>query len=99
MISSSVEGPPPRVHHRGKAFDTYRQQPFAIGWVALDQLGEMLGMTDRLHAASFDRFDELRVVVLNEALGRKGTAGNPPQQETAHIRGMAQRRQQGQTAA
>ena len=60
---------------------------------------EMLGAADRFHAAPFRGLDELGVVVLDQAPGGIGAAGDPPQQEPAQIGGMAQRRQQGQPAA
>ena len=54
---------------------------------------------DRLHAAALRGFDKLGIVVLDEAPGGKGAAGDAPQQKTVHIVGMTQRRQQSQPAA
>jgi hypothetical protein len=45
------------------------------------------------------RCDELRVVVLDQTLGRISTTGDAPQQQAAHIGRMAQRDEQSQPAA
>jgi hypothetical protein len=58
----------------------------------------MLGAADRFHAIALRGFDELSVVVLHQAPGGKGPAGDPPQQEPAHIAWVAQSRQQSQPA-
>lgn len=87
-----------RSHPRDEIVGRQRHQPRAVGRVGADRLAEMLAGTDRRHAALLRQLDILGVVLPNQAVGRIGAAGHPPQQQAAHRRRVAQRQQQGQPA-
>src|SRR6516162_5187485 len=89
MMGAFVEGAAPFFHDGDEARPLDFQQTGVVGRVVRDHLAGMLGAANRLHAALPRRVDELRVIILNEALGRIDATSDAPQQQPAHIRGMA----------
>jgi len=65
MLRPLVEGAPPLFHDADEALRVERRQTRAVGWVARDYLGEVLGAAHCFHAALLGRIDEIRVVILN----------------------------------